>query len=365
MVSLFPRQPGSPHGGVEAAAEILANALAKTGKIDLHIVSFSQNIQAHTESRPGYTVHWLPKPHLPLPGFLAYWTTQRQAIHKKLTELQPDVAHFQAAAGWTLGYTKPFVLTIHGIIENDVLHSQLPLKRFRSWLMHQVESYARRLAHRLIVINPYVVNLLGDQLNQTQYFIENPVADEYFDIHRTANNHNVLCISRVIQRKNIDGLIRAFAIVKNNIPEAKLLIAGPCEDATYLQYCIDLVRQLRIESAVDFLGAKDRNSIAALLASAGCLALVSFQETAPIVLAEALAAGIPVVTSNRCGMPFMVDQGQTGWLVNPNDTNAIANHLIEALNTHNIDASYAYQRFNSLSVAEKTIQAYYDAQTDA
>ena len=44
-------------------------------------------------------------------------------------------------------------------------------------------------------------------------------------------------------------------------------------------------------------------------------------------IAEAMAAGVPILTSNRCGMPYMVRHGETGFLVNPHDSVDICRHL--------------------------------------
>jgi glycosyltransferase involved in cell wall biosynthesis len=63
------------------------------------------------------------------------------------------------------------------------------------------------------------------------------------------------------------------------------------------------------------------------LAKAAVFALTSFEEGAPMGIAEAMAAGIPILTSNRCGMPYMVRHGESGFLVDPHNTRDIAKAL--------------------------------------
>ena len=82
---------------------------------------------------------------------------------------------------------------------------------------------------------------------------------------------------------------------------------------------------------------------------------------------EAMAAGVPVVTSNRCGMPYMVRHGESGFLVDPVSPEDIACRLGMLLNdeharltmSSNAHAT-AQQRFHPDAVCRRTRQVYYD-----
>lgn len=80
---------------------------------------------------------------------------------------------------------------------------------------------------------------------------------------------------------------------------------------------------------------------------------------------EAMAAGVPVVTSNRCGMPYMVTDGETGYLVDPADPDDIAARLGLLLNHDNLRAAHgararqiARERFHPVAVALRTREVY-------
>ena len=82
---------------------------------------------------------------------------------------------------------------------------------------------------------------------------------------------------------------------------------------------------------------------------------------------EAMAIGVPVVTSNRCGMPYMVQHGQTGFLVNPLDPGDIARRLgallkDDSLRTHMGQKAQrvAEERFHPTVVARRTREVYLD-----
>ena len=82
---------------------------------------------------------------------------------------------------------------------------------------------------------------------------------------------------------------------------------------------------------------------------------------------EAMAVGIPIVTSNMCGMPYMVRDGESGFLVNPNDVDDIARRIKTVLTDRelyahmsNCSREIAMQRFHPDVVAQKTYKVYRD-----
>ena len=316
------------------------------------------------EERYGTTLHWLPTGKLP--GFLSYWTSFRSSIHNLLRQIQPDLAHFHGAAGWTLGYDAPYVLTIHGIAERDMSFQHGPLVGVRKVIIALVERAGRRRSPNTIVISPYVLEQVGTQIGGKQHFIENPVDVKVFDVRRVPQNKQVLYVGRINRRKNVEGLIEAFALVHQAFPDATLRIAGVAEDNTYLEHCRRLVRSNRIESAVHFLGGIDRATLLEELSHAACLALVAKQETAPIIVEEAMAAGVPVVASRVCGLPYLVENGKTGFLVNPNSKQEIAQAFRQMLsnNARVTEAmgerarELALRRFHPYAVAEQTLAVY-------
>ncbi|KGH14590.1 GT4 family glycosyltransferase PelF [Comamonas thiooxydans] len=114
---------------------------------------------------------------------------------------------------------------------------------------------------------------------------------------RPAVTPPVLClIGRVVPIKDIKTFIRAMRRVVNHLPEAQALIAGPMsEDPAYVEECRNLVDSLGLQAQVHFLGMQ---KIDELLPRVGLVVLSSISEALPLVLLEAQAAGVPVVSTD-------------------------------------------------------------------
>jgi glycosyltransferase involved in cell wall biosynthesis len=139
---------------------------------------------------------------------------------------------------------------------------------------------------------------------------------------------HVLFVGRLRLRKGVEVLLAALARLRERHPEARLLIAGDGEHRRALERT---AAQLGVEEAVTFLGRCDAARVRALLAGAGALAVPSIYEGMPLVVLEAMEAGVPVVASRVSGIPEVVVDGKTGWLVPPEDPAALAAALGEAL----------------------------------
>lgn len=110
--------------------------------------------------------------------------------------------------------------------------------------------------------------------------------------------------------------IRAFHRVKRSIPAARLSVAGSGPQKASLEALTDA---LGIEASVVFTGRLDNEQMADLYRKADLMLNSSLVDNMPISILEALASGVPVVSSDVGGIPYLVEDGKTALLVPPGD----------------------------------------------
>lgn len=134
------------------------------------------------------------------------------------------------------------------------------------------------------------------------------------------------CVARLEPVKGHSYLIDAMAEIRAHLPQAILLIVGTGTAQVTLR---EKVRKQGLSGAVLFLG--ERQDIPTLLRAMDLFVLPSLDEGLGIALLEAMAMGLPVVATNVGGIPEVVDNGRTGILVPPQDSEALAQAVIALL----------------------------------
>jgi glycosyltransferase involved in cell wall biosynthesis len=371
IVTTFPRDPESPHGGVEAVSISLVRALAKREDLDVHVVTTDRNCDAENISQwAGATIHRLPARYSKL---LAYAVGKgRRQVQAYLRRLKPDVVHAHDTYGLMVkGLEIPRVFTVHGFIHEDTLYSGQRFCRLRSILWRRVETSGWADQPHIISISPYVRERLRGIARGVIHDIENPIAEEFFQIKRTATNGTVFSAGVICQRKNTLGLLEAIERLALQGTQVHLRLAGRAMDAAYGRRVEEFVRRPALIGRVTMLGPISGSQVRQELASAAAFALLSFEEGAPVGIAEAMAVGVPVVTSNRCGMPYMVRHGETGFLVEPTDADDAARKLGLILTNPALATQMslraremALDRFHPERVAQRTVAVYQESLRD-
>ncbi len=144
----------------------------------------------------------------------------------------------------------------------------------------------------------------------------------------------ILFLGTAENRKNIIGLIKAFEMfnIQYSIFNISLVIAGPqgCGYEEILQYA----QKSPCKDKIKFIGYIDAADKPALYAGATLFVYPSFYEGFGFPVLEAMAAGAPVITSNRSSLPEIT--GPAAYLIDPNNPNQIARAMAELLTNHNL-----------------------------
>jgi colanic acid/amylovoran biosynthesis glycosyltransferase len=141
-------------------------------------------------------------------------------------------------------------------------------------------------------------------------------------------NREILCVGRLVAEKGQAVLLRAIELLGERGHSVGVTFAG---DGPQRQSLERLAERLGIASSVSFLGAVGQEELHALYEGASVFCLPSFSEGVPVVLMEAMAMRLPVVSTTITGIPELIEDGRSGLLVAPGRPDELADALERAL----------------------------------
>jgi glycosyltransferase involved in cell wall biosynthesis len=235
----------------------------------------------------------------------------------------------------------PYVCSIKGVLAEEAR-----CERGWPWLMLAslalLERHNARRAPLVLSTSRYCVERIGhhygvpvDRLAVVPEGIDldvwapirDPQALEALD--RSRDPHTVLCVARQYPRKRVIDLIEAFALVVRRLPMARLVIIGDGPEHGSLAARL---QALGLAEQVHLLGALAEDAeVRAWYGRSSVFCLPSEQEGFGIVFLEAMASGLPVVSTTAAAIPEVVPDGQAGLLVPPRHPAALAEALLRLL----------------------------------
>lgn len=367
LFSRYPEEYDSPHGGVESVTVILARALARIRGFEIHLITLEKKYsKEHKEQDGEVTIHRLPGSGWPQIVDILCGPGRKRLI-EKIRQIAPDIVHSHETCGLTLGHLSiPHVFTVHGFDHANIpAEGRRDVGKVRSLLWKGIEKYGMGGQKDIFSISPYVRAMIEPLTRANIYDIDNPIDERFFDLNKTKEHGRVLCVGWINERKNTLGSVKAFARALAHGCSGTLAIAGQASEPAYMEKVKAEIQQSGIENNVEFLGHISHARLSEELARASVFMLPSLQENAPMAISEAMAASVPVIASNCCGMPYMVAEGKSGYLIDPLDTKQIAEKMAHLLTDSKLCGQFgtkgheiALQRFHPDVVADKTKKVY-------
>ncbi|MFC4768597.1 glycosyltransferase [Effusibacillus consociatus] len=146
----------------------------------------------------------------------------------------------------------------------------------------------------------------------------------------------LLSVGRLVEKKGMKYLIDAFCRVQKIYPNIRLRIAG---DGPLRNKLMKQVKSLKLNDKVKFLGEVSHDQVVKEMLEAHVFVLASVtgkygnQEGIPNVLKEAMATGLPVVSTSHAGIPELVRDKKSGYLVPERDSTALADRILHLADT--------------------------------
>ena len=181
----------------------------------------------------------------------------------------------------------------------------------------QVLSKRVGISHRRLRVIRAAVDLSRFQINAA-------VARQQLGLR--PEHQVVTIVARLYPEKNHQLLLAAFQQVAAKLPDARLLIVG---DGIEQQSITSRIAALGLQQQVQMLGV--RSDVPLILAASDLSVLCSNREGLPIAVLEAMAASRPVVATRVGDLPLVVNDGETGLLVDAGDVKALADAIMSLL----------------------------------
>jgi glycosyltransferase involved in cell wall biosynthesis len=254
-----------------------------------------------------------------------------------------------AVAGWVKAIARLFGRQVVVIVENhgDFEESVFMQRRVRfEGLYRGLMRALARAAFRRADLLRAISSMTQDQL--AAWAPDKPIvrfmtwtdAGAFLDAPREvplAQSCDVVYAGALIPRKGVEVLIAAFGHIAADFPESRLWIVGAPENAGYAAQLERQAADLGLADCITFAGALPQAELARVMARGRVLAVPSISEGLGRVVVEAMMCGTPVVGSRVGGIPDMIEDGATGYLVPPQNADALADALRRVLSDPHVE----------------------------
>src|SRR5258708_26555641 len=249
-------------------------------------------------------------------------------VFRAIADFAPDVIHYQGFHPWLdlalpMWCESPLVCTVHDFRPHpgDKLSQKTPF-----W----VEMFLRRSADQLIVHSQHVRTLMAQRLGGASENISLmphiQIGQELASPMTEEDEHLILFFGRIWEYKGLEHLIRAEPSISARVADVRIMVAGQGED--FSRYARLMVHPERFIIHNEFI-SEERTAEYFRRASVVVLPYIEASQSGVIPLAYSAAK--PVVATTVGGLPEMVEDGRTGYLVAPRDTTNLADRLVRLL----------------------------------
>jgi glycosyltransferase involved in cell wall biosynthesis len=352
-----------PHFGTAPAA--LLQGLAMMPEMEVHVVScIRQPVTSPEKIAPNIFFHSLV---VPKTGWMkTLFQGCVRAARKKIREIRPDIVHGQgteADCSLSAIYSGfPNVLTLHGNLRSVARINGDPPFSY-NWMAARLEGFVLPRTDGVVCITNYTRSAVKDLARRT-WLLPNAVDMSFFDVQAAPDLTAPpvgLCVGTICGYKNQNAFIRAldpFAKEK----KFRLVFLGQPGAGDYGREFLQLVRE---RPWCEHTGFVNREQLKSRLKTATFLALPTREDNCPMVVLEAMAAGVPVLASKIGGVPDLIESEKTGLFCDPDRPESFCEGVAKLLADRNFARQLAtaaraeaLRRFHPLVIARRHLEIY-------
>ena len=314
-------------GGVSLSASGLLSALRKRGYEFTLVTLADYHDLPEEDEYQGIPVHRLPFWTALSTGDVVQVVELRRRVQDIKREFSADLIHIAFLGASVLFHFQtigeqpmPLLVSLDsGIPKGEAGGSSLFLRTLRSadWVTCVSAASLARLREQVPEIVP-----------RSSFLYEGREVPSVLPRSLPLDAPRLLYLGRLTEVKGVDLALAAFAWVAARFPKARLIIAGDGPNRPELQR---QVTQLGILQVVDLIGWVRPDEVPALMDGASLVIIPSRSEGLPNVAKEAALVARPVVATRVGGLPEIILHQQTGLLVEPEDTSALAEAMVFCL----------------------------------
>jgi len=345
------------------APQALLDGLAQRSDCEVHVIfCLKRTLPVPERMAPNIFLHALPVG--PAGYMKSFYQGCLRAIRREVRRLKIDVVHGQGSERFPAYCAArsglPNVITLHGNMRELAKLNRVRPFSFH-WIAARLENYSVRRTGGVVCITSYTKRLVEDTARRT-WVVPNAVDESFFKVSRQpATPLEIVCAAHVMPRKNQIALVRALSPLAEKF-EFKLRFFGMVGDDAYSREFVELVKCYAWCEGPRSLSHADLRQE---LSRASLLVLPSIEDNCPMVVLEAMAAGLPVAASRVGGIPELIESSVSGWLFDPHDQESIRSSIRQFLDTpdgaKNIVQSartVAERRFRPKVVADRHMEIY-------
>jgi len=331
----------SSWGGAQKYVFTLASALAKNPELEVTVAGGQESIGELRDKLAALKIDFIPLKNLVRE--ISFFTDCKAVweIKKLIEEKKPDIVHLNSTKAGVVGslaarlsrHRAKVIYTVHGWVFNEDLK---PLtKSIYFWIEKItagckdrficISNFDRQIGLKKKITTPSKMSVIynGVEVESLNFLSKEEAVKKLLNDYTLDDKIIIGAIANFYPNKGLNYLIEAvnLLITSYQLP-VTLIIIG---DGKLRQELTKQISELNLGKNV-MLAGQIKNA-ASYLKAMDIAVISSLKEGTPYFILEAMAAGLPIVATNVGGIPEMIDDGKTGFLVPPKDAMILAHKL--------------------------------------